>query len=336
MTDLDMYALSEVDPEEIKWLWFPYIAFGKVTIIQGDPGDGKTMLVSDLIAKLSKGEPLYEQDEPNPITVSIYQTAEDGYADTIVPRLDKFGADRSMVKVIREDKKQLSFTDPRIEEGIVASGAKVLILDPMQAYIGADIDMHRANEVRPVMHHLSDVAQRTGCAIILIGHLNKTKGANAVYRGLGSVDIPGAARSVCVVRHPIKSNDETYFAHAKTNIGPYGKTLVFEKSADNWEYIGTCELTADQLLNMSDSGDESSPSGSTRSKKAQVMQTLIELSLQRDEIPSRELVEICKAMDISVKTVKLARKDLGIPARQEKDGWVLDLRPLREKMRVKR
>ena len=336
MNDLEMYSLSEVDPEEINWLWYPYIAFGKVTIIQGDPGDGKTMLVSDIIAKLTTGEPLYEQEEPNPITVCIYQTAEDGYADTIVPRLDKFGADRSMVRVIKEDKKQLSFMDPRLEEGIVASGAKVLILDPMQAYVGADIDMHRANEVRPVMHHLSDVAQRTGCAIILIGHLNKTRGVGAIYRGLGSIDFQGAARSVCVVRHPIKSNDETYFAHAKCNIGPLGKTLVFEKSADAWEYIGTCELTADQLLSMSDSDEESSTGGSTRSKKAQVMQTLIELSLQRDEIPSRELIEMFKAMDISVKTVKLARKDLGLQARQEKDGWILDLRPLREKLRAKR
>lgn len=336
MTDLEMYPLSEVDPEEIKWLWYPYIAFGKVTIIQGDPGDGKTMLVSDIISKLTKGEPLYEQEEPNPPTVCIYQTAEDGYADTIVPRLDKFGADRSMVRVIREDKRQLSFTDPRIEEGIVSSGAHVLILDPMQAYIGADIDMHRANEVRPVMHHLSDVAQRTGCAIILIGHMNKTKGANAIYRGLGSIDIPGAARSVCIVRHPIKSNEETYFAHSKCNIGPLGKTLVFEKSPDSWDYIGTCELTADQLLNMSDSDEESSSGGGSRSKKAQVMQTLIELSLQRDEIPSRELMEMFKAMDISVKTVKLARKDLGLQARQERDGWILDLRPLREKMRVTR
>lgn len=336
MTDLEMYPLSEVDPEEIKWLWYPYIAFGKVTIIQGDPGDGKTMLVSDIISKLTKGEPLYEQEEPNPPTVCIYQTAEDGYADTIVPRLDRFGADRSMVRVIREDKRQLSFTDPRIEEGIVSSGAHVLILDPMQAYIGADIDMHRANEVRPVMHHLSDVAQRTGCAIILIGHMNKTKGANAIYRGLGSIDIPGAARSVCIVRHPIKSNEETYFAHSKCNIGPLGKTLVFEKAPDSWDYIGTCELTADQLLNMSDSDEESSSGGGSRSKKAQVMQTLIELSLQRDEIPSRELMEMFKAMDISVKTVKLARKDLGLQARQERDGWVLDLRPLREKMRVRR
>ena len=336
MTDLEMYPLSEVDPEEIKWLWYPYIAFGKVTIIQGDPGDGKTMLVSDIISKLTKGEPLYEQEEPNPPTVCIYQTAEDGYADTIVPRLDRFGADRSMVRVIREDKRQLSFTDPRIEEGIVSSGAHVLILDPMQAYIGADIDMHRANEVRPVMHHLSDVAQRTGCAIILIGHMNKTKGANAIYRGLGSIDIPGAARSVCIVRHPIKSNEETYFAHSKCNIGPLGKTLVFEKSPDSWDYIGTCELTADQLLNMSDSDEESTSGGGSRSKKAQVMQTLIELSLQRDEIPSRELMEMFKAMDISVKTVKLARKDLGLQARQERDGWVLDLRPLREKMRVRR
>ena len=172
MSELKLKPLSAVQPQQVEWLWYPYIPFGKVTILQGDPGEGKTMLMLHLIADLTKGRNLWEQEEPNAPMVCIYQTAEDGIADTIVPRLVAMDADLDKVVVIDEDAELLSFTDDRLEQAILATGARLLVLDPLQAYLGADVDMHRANEVRPAFHVLSNIAQRTGCAIVLIGHMN--------------------------------------------------------------------------------------------------------------------------------------------------------------------
>ena len=193
--ELHLINMADVKATEIKWLWYPYIPYGKITIIQGDPGEGKTTLVLNLAALLSKGEKLPESEEKSdPINI-IYQTAEDGLSDTVKPRLIAANADDERITVIDESKLELSLTDERLEQAIIETKAKLVILDPLQAYIGANVDMHRANEIRPVMKHLAEVAQRQQCAVVLIGHLNKAIGMKSSYRGLGSIDIPASARS---------------------------------------------------------------------------------------------------------------------------------------------
>ena len=134
---------------------------------------------------LSKGLPLpCDDDRPyEPIHI-IYQTAEDGIDDTIKPRLEQNGADCSMIRVIDETEKELSMTDERLEQAIVETNAKLIILDPIQAYIGATVDMHRANEIRPVLKKLGMIAEKYQCAVILIGHMNKASGSKSTYRDL--------------------------------------------------------------------------------------------------------------------------------------------------------
>ncbi len=166
MRKLELINMSEITRQEVDWLWYPYIPFGKVTIVQGDPGEGKTMLLMSLIARLSNGEPVFGQEDAREPTTCIYQTAEDGLADTIKPRLEDAGADCSRVFVIDESKSSLSFTDDRIEQAIVKTNAKLLILDPLQAYLGAAVDMHRANEVRPAFH----VPDQHDCAAGALGN----------------------------------------------------------------------------------------------------------------------------------------------------------------------
>ena len=101
-TELKMIRMSEIESQEVKWLWYPFIPYGKLTIIQGDPGDGKTTLVLNIAAKLSKGESLGSDiDVHEPVNV-IYQTAEDGLADTVKPRLELAGADCEKILVIDE------------------------------------------------------------------------------------------------------------------------------------------------------------------------------------------------------------------------------------------
>ena len=186
--ELKLIRMNEVEATTIDWLWYPYIPFGKITVIQGDPGDGKTTAVLAIAAALTTGALLPEsKTAAEPMNV-IFQTAEDGLGDTVKPRLIQSGADCTRVIVIDESEKELSLSDLRVEQAITQTGAKLFILDPLQAYIGSDVDMHRANEIRPVLKRISAVAEKTGCAVVVIGHLNKS-GGKSQYRGLGSIDI---------------------------------------------------------------------------------------------------------------------------------------------------
>ena len=194
----EILRMSEVQLREVDWLWYPYIPFGKLTILQGDPGEGKTTLALRLAAACSAGKPMPGMKPLPPFNV-IYQTAEDGLEDTVKPRLIEADADQDRIINIREDKKSLHLLDSRIEKAIVQCDARLLILDPLQGYLGERIDMNRANEIREVMKSVGQVAQRTGCAVVLVGHLNKAAGLSSAYRGLGSIDFRAAARSVLLM-----------------------------------------------------------------------------------------------------------------------------------------
>ena len=137
--ELKLISMDTVETENVQWLWYPYIPLGKITIVQGDPGEGKTTFALAVIAALTRGEPLPECEEAmEPMNV-IYQTAEDGLADTIKPRLVTAGADCSRVLVIDETNKELTLIDERLEEAIKETGARLIVLDPIQAYLGPGV-----------------------------------------------------------------------------------------------------------------------------------------------------------------------------------------------------
>ena len=206
--NLKLINMEQVEVEKIDWLLYPFIPFGKVTIVQGDPGEGKTTMVLQIIAKLTKGEGVLPVDEntetkekitaTEPVNV-IYQTAEDGLGDTIKPRLLAAGADCSRVLVIDDNEQALTMMDARLEEAIIQTKARLVVLDPIQGFLGADVDMHRANEIRPLMKRMAVLAEKHHCAIVLIGHMNKNSNGKSPYRGLGSIDFQAAARSVLIV-----------------------------------------------------------------------------------------------------------------------------------------
>jgi RecA-family ATPase len=192
---LKIITMRDVKPETVEWLWEPYIPYGKITLLQGDPGDGKTTTATAIAAAVSTGATLPGGGRTTPSGV-IIQNAEDGLADTTIPRLERFGADVDRVYFIDEDE-SLSLSDERIESAIVRTGARLCILDPIQAYLGG-ANMNSANGIRSLMKRLGDVAAWTGCAMLLVGHMNKS-GGKSQYRSLGSVDIYAAARSVLTV-----------------------------------------------------------------------------------------------------------------------------------------
>ena len=223
---VEIIRMSEVDTQTVEWLWEPYIPFGKVTIVQGNPGEGKTTFALRLAAACTTGGTLPGMKPLPPFQV-IYQTAEDGLGDTVKPRLMEAEADLDRVLVIDEAKRELTLSDERIEKAITQNGARLIILDPIQAYMGEKTDMNRANEVRPMFRRLADVAERTGCAVILIGHLNKAAGGQSAYRGLGSIDFRAAARSVLLIGRVKREPNVRVIVHDKSSLAPEGKPIAF-------------------------------------------------------------------------------------------------------------
>ena len=309
--DLELIRMSDIQPEEVQWLWYPYIPLGKLTVIQGDPGEGKTTFVLAVIAALTKGEALPEREPLDPVNI-LYQTAEDGLADTIRPRLDALGADCSRVLVIDESKRELSLSDERIRQAMEETGAKLLVLDPLQAYLGAEVDMHRANEVRPILKRLGAVAEQMGCAVILIRHLNKMQGQKSGHRGMGSVDFQAAARSVLLVGRTKEDPQLRIVVPDKSSLAPEGESIAFALDPEQgFQWKGYCAYNAEELLG-----------GSTKQVQTKTMQAEETLRNLLDKpAPAEEILRRITAAGISERTLMTAKKNLGVLSEKRGGQW---------------
>lgn len=311
-TELKMIKMSDIEAQEIEWLWYPYIAYGKLAIVQGDPGDGKTTLILNLAAKLTKGEGMDENMKVmEPMNV-IYQTAEDGLADTVKPRLLQAGADCEKVLVIDESEKSLSMLDERIEEALIKTGARVLILDPIQAYLGSGTDMNRANEVRNMTKRLAALAEKYKCAIILIGHMNKAAGNKAAYRGMGSIDFYAVARSVLLVGRVEGEPNIRAMVQIKNNLAEFGHAKAFRLSEEGFRWLGDYEITADEVLGGY---------APKINKLEQAKDLLRELSKELEKVESNSIYDIAKEQNISKRTLENAKREMGIRAKRENGSW---------------
>ena len=315
MGDLKLINLGDVQPTAVQWLWKPYLPKGKVSILRGHPGEGKSMFIMTLISALTNGDPLFNENQRREPIVCMYQSAEDALNDTIRPRLDSALAACSRVFSIDEKNDPLSFTDTRIEKAIRATCAGLMVLDPLQAYIGANVDMYRANEVRSVLSGLVDIAQRTGCAILLVEHMNKTKGSSAITKGLGSMDITGAARSIMLLGRANDRSPEVFLAHVKCNLASTGPTLVFTVDDNRMIYKGTSDISANQLLCC-----DSLPS-CKQTKLEQVWMSLCDAFADVDELPSQHIYDFFCGENISKRTVDEVKKELGIRSVKRGDVW---------------
>ena len=296
--------MSEVEETVVQWLWYPFIPFGKVTLIQGNPGKGKTWLAMAIAAYCTNGKELPNALPIEPFNV-LYQTAEDGIADTIKPRLAKCGADMTRVRFINEDEKQLSMTDDRIEKAIRQNNVRLMIMDPIQAYLGANVDMNRANEIRPLFRHLSTIAERTGCAIVLIGHLNKSSGSQSDYRSLGSIDIAAAVRSILFVEkvEKEKEQDIRVVYQQKDSLAKKENPVAFSLEEEGLKWLGEYDISIEDLL-MGKAGTKKE----TKLEKAQKL--ILELLTKRKVMCLEELEAELLAYGISSRTGRDARKQL--------------------------
>ena len=295
--------MSDVELTPVEWLWKPYLPFGKLSVLQGNPGEGKTYFAMHLAAACTNGKLLPNMERMEPFNV-IYQTAEDGLGDTVKPRLIEAGADLDRVLVIDDSDVQLTLSDERIEKAIIENNARLVIIDPIQAYLGADVDMNRANEVRPIFMRLGQVAQRTGCAILLIGHLNKAAGMQSLQRGLGSIDIAAAVRSVMFIGKLKHDPTMRILTHEKSSLAPPGVSLAFSLGNEGgFRWVGEYDITADEML----SGIE--PQRETKTQQAKDL--ICTLLAGGKQVLSENIDKAALERGIPGRTVRDAKRELG-------------------------
>lgn len=243
----------------------------------------------------------------------IYQTAEDGLGDTVKPRLLEAGADLDRMMVIDDVDELLMLSDKRLERAIRENYARLLIIDPVQAFLGADVDMNRVNEVRPIFRKLGEIAQETGCAIILIGHLNKAAGSQSTYRGLGSIDITAVVRSLLFIGKVKNDLTTRVLIQEKSSLAQSWKPLAFSLGNGNgFQWIGEYDMTAGELL-----------AGVKQAEKL-----ILDLLADGKQMLSANIDKAAAWRGISARTVRTAKQSLGNKLISERSGtqWLLSLK----------
>ena len=302
---------SAIHKKDVEWLWYPYIACGKITILQGDPGEGKSTVAIQLSALLSTAEKLPDGTKTGQPVNIIYQCSEDGLADTIKPRLEKAGADCDRIVHIVEEKEGLTLEDKRIEETIAATHAKLLIIDPLQAYLGNETDMLSAVRVRSILRNLAKMAEKYGCAILIICHLNKASGNKILYRSLGSIDIAAVARSVLMIVRDKDDPQMRYLFQIKNNLAEEGPPIGFRFECTGFRWMGKCNRKLEDVFSAV-------PEQLTKRKRAvREIQSL----LKESDISATQMYKMLEGLGISRRTAELAKEEIGAISYKKRNVW---------------
>jgi hypothetical protein len=306
-SDVKLRCMADVKAEAVSWLWKPYIPKGKLTLEEGDPGIGKSW-VSLAIATgvtLGKGLPGQEISESGNVLLA---SAEDGLGDTIRPRLDAMGADVSRILAIDG---ALTLDDSGfalLEAYLERVSPALLIIDPLVAYIGAGVDIHRANETRSVMAQLARLAEKYEIAILAVRHLTKGSMSKAIYRGLGSIDITAACRSVLMAGSDPDNPQNRALVHIKSNLAPAGPSIGYELREGGFYWTGESPLTATQIL-AADNGEGKS----ARDEAADFLRD----ELRDGPVEWQQIEKDRKEAGITEITLRRARESLGVRIRRE-------------------
>jgi hypothetical protein len=312
--------LSEVEPEQVNWMWDNRIPKGKLTVIDGDPGLGKSAVTVDLAARVSAGLGMPD-GSPCEAAGVVICSAEDGLADTVRPRLDAAGGAPSRVvslATITDEEgleRPISIPEdvPVIRQAIRRVDARLVIVDPLMAFLSGKTDSYRDQDVRRALATLSALAEETGAAIVIVRHLNKSGGKNPIYRGGGSIGIIGAARSgMLVAKHP-EDEDLRVLSMAKSNLAAPAASLIFTlEEADNGAvrvvWLGESDLTASELL-----GARSDENPSALEEATEFLRDL----LADGPLPQRDVAAAAQEAGIKMRTVTRARQALGVESRRE-------------------
>jgi hypothetical protein len=319
-----LVRLSDVESKPVDWLWEPYLPRGMLALLSGDPGSGKTFLSLAIAAALSRGRTPYTGQAREPVN-TLYLSLENSAEHVVRPRFDSLNGDCTRFQLLQgstsgenQPNGTIALTDTDIlQQGIVEAQAGLLIVDPIQSYLGADVDAHRSNETRPVLDGLGQLASKHNCCVLLVRHLSKNSGGRAIHRGLGSIDITGAARTELLAGTAPNEPNTRAMVQVKNNLGPYGDALGFTIGEDGFAWTGKSDLTSGDLL-ASDCETE------TRSDIVCAVDFLT-AELASGPKPQKDLVQVS---GLGERTMQRAARKLRV--KRERDGergpWLWSLR----------
>jgi DNA repair protein RadA/Sms len=328
-------TMDTVKAQPVEWLWWPYIAVGKICMLDGDPGIGKTLLAIQLAASLSQGYPLPDQQgkptlpSGGPAT-TLFIATEDGLADTLKPRLEAAQADCSKIHVFNEFLDEQGHTRaftleylPHLEHCLQDKRPRLVVIDSIQAVMGRTVDIHRANQVTDLLRQLANLAEKYRCAIVCIRHPSKPGQniAKLIHRGTGSVAFIGMARlGIFVEEHP-QDRTKVLLVQSKSNAGEVGVTQIFSKRAGKFEWAGVSRLDSHMMA------------GSGKGPDPRVfLEACLWLETRLADgrcYPSEDIQDEMKDADFKHSTIWEAKKRLGVHHTKTASGrYVWYLPPL--------
>ena len=309
MRELKIHTFDEIATEKVRWLWKPYIAFGKITVIQGDPGNGKTTFALAIAALISNRQQMPTGDGVPFMGNVIYQSGEDNPSDTIKPRLIASGADCSRIAFIEPEG---NISPEMLEDAIEGTNAKFVVLDPLQAFLTPRQDISSTKYMRPILRDLGNVAARTGAAIVIIGHMNKGEKSKSIYRGLGSIDITAAARSVLLIGKRKDDPNTRFMTQIKNNLSTFGKAVSFTINDDGGiDFQGECDIVEEDLLSNT----------MPKKTKFSTAKEIITSMLADGDKKSNEIYDACLNAGINDGTIQLVKRKLRIKSLRKIDDW---------------
>lgn len=315
--------LSEVVAEQVWWLWPGRIPLGKITLVEGDPDLGKSAVTTDWSARVSVGRS-WPDGTSCPQGGAVLLNAEDGLADTVKPRLDAAGGDPSKVLALAtvgrgDSERMISIPEDlgMIRRGIERVGAKLVVVDPLMAFLSGDVNSHRDQDVRRALAPLKTLAEETGVAMVVVRHLNKGGGSSPIYRGGGSIGIVGAARSALLVaRHP-EDERRRVLARVKNNLAEPVPSLAFElvgtgEGSVRVEWKGETHHAADALL--------AAPADPEERSALDEATAFLRDALGGGPVWGVEVKKDARKAEISEATLRRAKTALGVRSSKEADG----------------
>ncbi len=318
----EILTLVDVQARDVDWLWQPYLPMSMLAMLSGDPGAGKTYLALAIAAALSAGQRPCTAEPCAPMDV-LYLSVENSPEHVLRPRFDALRGDPSRFHLLRgsvagngkcADRKAVKLSDLQLlEESLTRTKARLVIVDPIQSYLGAEVDTHRSNETRPVLDGLGQLAEKHQTCFFLIRHFAKSLAGRAIHRGLGSIDLTGAVRSEL---HVGEVDERRALVHAKSNLGQLGRSLGYLIEADgSFRWTGETNITASDLQVPEQTREDRS----ALEEAAAYLHDALEAGAR----PSKDVITEIRTAGVSDATLRRAKKKVGILSRktQMEGGW---------------